>query len=191
MLAKFRCILQTNRTFSLSSRVCAAFSCTAFLLLLHFICNLNWHHASKYLAPVQPMACPVIHFREPAPGVNHGKLIAVATAAIALFSLWRGKKAAEAKRREALGEDGKPLLRAPRLDEVRQAAKQLAARKQAVRTPLVKLNAAALPELKDKPELEIWLKLETLQPVGSFKVRGAGAAIAKLLESGVAPLLKH
>jgi threonine dehydratase len=40
----------------------------------------------------------------------------------------------------------------------------------AIRTPLVRLNA-------DGPE--IYLKLENLQPIGSFKIRGAGNAIAK------------
>jgi threonine dehydratase len=40
----------------------------------------------------------------------------------------------------------------------------------AVRTPLVRL------ELADYPG-EIWLKLETLQPIGSFKLRGAANAM--------------
>src|SRR5215213_2082355 len=52
----------------------------------------------------------------------------------------------------------------------------------AIRTPLVRLN------LLDAPA-EIYLKLENLQPIGSFKIRGAANAIARLsperLESGV------
>lgn len=40
----------------------------------------------------------------------------------------------------------------------------------AVRTPLVRLDAPEAPA-------EIWLKLECLQPVGSFKIRGAVNAI--------------
>jgi threonine dehydratase len=40
----------------------------------------------------------------------------------------------------------------------------------AVRTPLVPLEVTG----RARP---IWLKLETLQPVGSFKIRGAGSAI--------------
>jgi threonine dehydratase len=40
----------------------------------------------------------------------------------------------------------------------------------AIRTPLVRLNAG---------EQEIYLKLENLQPIGSFKIRGAANAIAK------------
>jgi threonine dehydratase len=39
----------------------------------------------------------------------------------------------------------------------------------AVRTPLVRLDADT--------EAEIWLKLETLQPVNSFKIRGAANAV--------------
>jgi threonine dehydratase len=39
----------------------------------------------------------------------------------------------------------------------------------AVRTPLVRLNV-------DAPA-EIWLKLENLQPIGSFKIRGAANAV--------------
>jgi threonine dehydratase len=39
----------------------------------------------------------------------------------------------------------------------------------AVRTPLVRLNA--------ETEAEVWLKLECLQPIGSFKLRGACNAI--------------
>ena len=40
----------------------------------------------------------------------------------------------------------------------------------AIRTPLVRLNAEGVPA-------EIWLKLENLQPIGSFKLRGAGNAM--------------
>ncbi len=40
----------------------------------------------------------------------------------------------------------------------------------AVRTPLVRLNVDS--------SHEIWLKLENLQPIGSFKLRGAGNAMA-------------
>jgi len=52
----------------------------------------------------------------------------------------------------------------------------------AIRTPLVRLN------LQDAPA-EIYLKLENLQPIGSFKIRGAANAIARLpkekLDQGV------
>ena len=43
----------------------------------------------------------------------------------------------------------------------------------AIRTPLVRLN------LLDA-RAEIYLKLENLQPIGSFKIRGAANAIARL-----------
>ncbi|HEY0365580.1 MAG TPA: threonine/serine dehydratase [Pyrinomonadaceae bacterium] len=52
----------------------------------------------------------------------------------------------------------------------------------AIRTPLVRFN---LPDTS----AEIYLKLENLQPIGSFKIRGAANAIARLspekLERGV------
>jgi threonine dehydratase len=52
----------------------------------------------------------------------------------------------------------------------------------AIRTPLVRLNLDTTPT-------EIFLKLENLQPIGSFKIRGAANAIAHLspqeLEFGV------
>ena len=43
----------------------------------------------------------------------------------------------------------------------------------AIRTPLVRLNVPSAPA-------EIYLKLENLQPIGSFKIRGAANAIARL-----------
>src|SRR5262245_41481016 len=43
------------------------------------------------------------------------------------------------------------------------------ASRHALRTPLVRLPGA---------EREIWLKLECLQPIGSFKIRGAANAMA-------------
>src|ERR1051326_8492463 len=52
----------------------------------------------------------------------------------------------------------------------------------AIRTPLVRLNVDSAPA-------EIYIKLENLQPIGSFKIRGAANAIARLspreLERGV------
>jgi threonine dehydratase len=59
-------------------------------------------------------------------------------------------------------------LEAPTLDEIRAARERI--RGTAIRTPLLKLNA-------DAPA-EIWLKCENLQPIGSFKLRGAGNALA-------------
>jgi threonine dehydratase len=50
-----------------------------------------------------------------------------------------------------------------------------------VRTPLIRLE---LPEVPGRsPETEIFLKLETLQPIGSFKIRGAHHAVRQLSDS--------
>jgi threonine dehydratase len=54
------------------------------------------------------------------------------------------------------------------LAEIEAARERLAG--SIVRTPLVRL------ELEDAPA-EIYLKLENLQPIGSFKLRGAGNAL--------------
>jgi threonine dehydratase len=49
------------------------------------------------------------------------------------------------------------------LADIDAAAKRIAGT--AVRTPLIRLVADT--------EAEVWLKLESLQPIGSFKLRGA------------------
>jgi threonine dehydratase len=53
------------------------------------------------------------------------------------------------------------------LAEIERARERIAGA--SVRTPLVRLHAGT--------EAEIWLKLENLQPIGSFKIRGATNAI--------------
>jgi len=60
------------------------------------------------------------------------------------------------------------LARIP-IEEIRAARQRIAGA--AVRTPLLRLH------VEDAPG-EIWLKLENLQPIGSFKLRGAGNAMA-------------
>lgn len=55
------------------------------------------------------------------------------------------------------------------LADIHTAAARIAG--YAVRTPLVRL-----PSTDDGPE--VWLKLETLQPIGAFKIRGAANAMA-------------
>ena len=56
----------------------------------------------------------------------------------------------------------------PDLSAIRAARQAIAG--SAIRTPLVRLNATG----------EIYLKLENLQPIGSFKIRGAANAIAHM-----------
>jgi len=64
--------------------------------------------------------------------------------------------------------------------EVQDARRVIAG--SAIRTPLVRLNVSPAPA-------DIYLKLENLQPIGAFKIRGAANAIARLppekLERGV------
>jgi threonine dehydratase len=60
------------------------------------------------------------------------------------------------------------------LDTIREAAGTVY--RAAIRTPLVRLELPGQPE--DGPE--IFLKLETLQPIGSFKIRGAQNAVGHL-----------
>jgi threonine dehydratase len=60
-------------------------------------------------------------------------------------------------------------LSPPSLAEVRAARERIAGF--ALRTPLLELPAR-------EGERETWLKLENLQPIGSFKIRGAASAIA-------------
>ena len=59
----------------------------------------------------------------------------------------------------------------PDLRAIREARQAIAG--SAIRTPLVRLNA---PEI----QAEIHLKLENLQPIGSFKIRGAANAMAHM-----------
>ncbi|HEY6830534.1 MAG TPA: threonine/serine dehydratase [Gemmatimonadaceae bacterium] len=61
-------------------------------------------------------------------------------------------------------------IEAPTIDDIRAARERIASL--VTRTPLVRLQV-------DAPS-EIYLKLENLQPIGSFKLRGAGNAIARL-----------
>ena len=56
------------------------------------------------------------------------------------------------------------------LSEIEAARKRIA--DSVIRTPLIRLNVDDTPG-------EIYLKLENLQPIGSFKLRGAGNAIGK------------
>jgi threonine dehydratase len=59
----------------------------------------------------------------------------------------------------------------PSLEDIRAARARIG--RSIVRTPLVRLNAPS-------GAAEIYLKLENLQPIGSFKIRGASNAMARL-----------
>jgi len=63
------------------------------------------------------------------------------------------------------------------LSSVNEARRVIA--NSAIRTPLVRLN------VQDAPA-EIYLKLENLQPIGSFKIRGAANAIVRLSKEQLA-----
>ena len=64
-----------------------------------------------------------------------------------------------------------PPVRPVTLEEIRAARERI--RNVAIRTPLIKLR-------HDAPVPEIWLKLENLQPINAFKIRGAANAVALL-----------
>ena len=65
-----------------------------------------------------------------------------------------------------------PPLAASTLEEITAARTRIAGT--VLRTPLVRLWV-------DSPQ-EIWLKLECLQPIGSFKLRGATNAMRRIAE---------
>jgi threonine dehydratase len=65
-------------------------------------------------------------------------------------------------------------LHLPELGEIEDARNRLAGL--AVRTPLLRLS---IPDSRF-PLPELFLKLENLQPIGSFKIRGAGNAMRRL-----------
>jgi threonine dehydratase len=64
-----------------------------------------------------------------------------------------------------------PPVRPVTLDEIRAARERI--RGLIVRTPLVRLR-------HDAETPEVWLKLENLQPINAFKIRGAANAVAML-----------
>ena len=66
------------------------------------------------------------------------------------------------------GSPSRSRPRLPSIDEIRAAARRIEGT--VVRTPLVRLQHDG--------DAEIYLKLENLQPIGSFKLRGAGNALA-------------
>jgi threonine dehydratase len=69
-------------------------------------------------------------------------------------------------------------LRPVTLDSIRDAATRIS--DVAVRTPLVRLDLPGSRRRAGSEPLEVYLKLETLQPIGSFKIRGACNAVRQL-----------
>jgi len=78
-----------------------------------------------------------------------------------------------------LRDTGPSLSRRISLDTIRDAATHVYAA--AIRTPLVRLDVPS-----DERTPEIFLKLETLQPIGSFKIRGAQNAVRRLAREELA-----
>ncbi len=78
-----------------------------------------------------------------------------------------------------LRDTGPTLTRRISCDTVREAAATVY--RAAIRTPLVRLD---LPGCTAVPE--VFLKLETLQPIGSFKIRGAQNAVSRLSRADLA-----
>ncbi|HTO90156.1 MAG TPA: pyridoxal-phosphate dependent enzyme [Candidatus Sulfotelmatobacter sp.] len=76
-----------------------------------------------------------------------------------------------------MGRAAELKLSPPTLDELRAARDRVSGH--IVRTPLLRL-----PPLPGEPEL--WLKLETLQPIGSFKLRGAANALGRVAAESLA-----
>jgi threonine dehydratase len=68
----------------------------------------------------------------------------------------------------------RPALRLPDLADIEAARERL--KNLAVRTPLIRLPIPGA----GNPIPEVWLKLENLQPIGSFKIRGAGNTMRQL-----------
>ncbi len=69
------------------------------------------------------------------------------------------------------------MMSVPSLSEIKDARQMIA--NSAIRTPLVRLN------VNDAPA-EIYLKLENLQPIGSFKIRGASNAMGHMTPESLA-----
>ena len=63
------------------------------------------------------------------------------------------------------------------IEEIYAAQKRI--KDSVIRTPLIRLNVADAPA-------EIYLKLENLQPIGSFKLRGAGNAMGAATDTELA-----
>lgn len=65
------------------------------------------------------------------------------------------------------------------LDAIRDAARHVY--RGAIRTPVIRVDVPGAP-----PTLDLYLKLEVLQPIGSFKIRGAMNVVRQLTASDLA-----
>jgi len=77
-------------------------------------------------------------------------------------------------------------VRLPSLDEIRSARERIAGT--ALRTPLVQFDVH-FDRADERPPAnrrDVFLKLETAQPVGSFKIRGAASAMANASDTELA-----
>ena len=68
------------------------------------------------------------------------------------------------------------------LETIREAAATVY--EAAIRTPLVRARCAGV--LRRRRARDLYLKLETLQPIGSFKIRGAYNAVRQLTPAQLA-----
>ncbi|HEY0263197.1 MAG TPA: threonine/serine dehydratase [Granulicella sp.] len=64
------------------------------------------------------------------------------------------------------------------LEEIREAQQRIAGA--AVRTPLVRVDAERLKSAGFTPEFSLYIKAESAQPIGSFKLRGAYNMVSQL-----------
>src|SRR5881394_2983814 len=92
---------------------------------------------------------------------------------IPVFQIWLARIHSSARTRSTMSATLAPV-RPIELSEIREARKRIAAA--IVRTPLIRLELGP-----DYPDIR--LKLENLQPINAYKLRGAANAVAMLSES--------
>src|SRR5260370_10542961 len=92
---------------------------------------------------------------------------------IPLLQIWLARIHSAARTRSTMSATLAPI-RPIELSEIREARKRIAAT--IVRTPLIRLELGP-----DYPDIR--LKLENLQPINAYKLRGAANAVAMLHES--------
>ena len=140
------------------------------------------NEAGDYLFPMREGAIGPEHIRaeigELLIGAAEGRrsdseLTVFKSLGLAVEDLGRGRGGAGPRDGRGRRRRGRPLIP---LDEILRARETIAGI--AVRTPLLPLDVDA--------DASIYLKLETLQPVNSFKIRGAGNAILQATDDELA-----